>query len=130
MVSASGSNGFSFCTSSNCLQSDKFSSSHLHCKLLVSFLFSPEFSIAFLFLLNKKIMCLQHILKFFNSTTHEIYCILPFIPANTRRGRPCGQVVEFTHSASVARDFASSDSGWGHGTAHQATLRQHPTCHN
>ena len=33
------------------------------------------------------------------------------------------------HSASAAQGFASSDPGLGHGTAHQAMLRQHPTCH-
>ena len=28
------------------------------------------------------------------------------------------------------KDFAGSDPGCGHGTAHQATLRWRPTCHN
>ena len=46
------------------------------------------------------------------------------------RGRPCDQVVKFTCSASVAQGFAGSDPGLRHGTIHQATLRQHPTCHN
>ena len=46
------------------------------------------------------------------------------------RGRSCGQVVKFACSASAAQGFASLDPGRGHGTAHQATLRQRPTCHN
>ena len=29
-----------------------------------------------------------------------------------------------------AQGFSGSDSGRRHGTAHQAMLRQHPTCHN
>ena len=41
-----------------------------------------------------------------------------------------GCVVKFMHSASVAWGFPGSDPGRGHGTAHQATLRRHPTCHN
>ena len=36
------------------------------------------------------------------------------------RGQPCGQVVKFKGSASVAQAFACSDSGHGHDTAHQA----------
>ena len=39
------------------------------------------------------------------------------------RGRPHGQMVKFTHSASVAQDFPGSDPGQGHGTTHQAMLR-------
>ena len=46
------------------------------------------------------------------------------------RGQPCGQVAEFTHSPSAAQDFTSLDPGCGHGTAHQAMMRWHPTCHN
>ena len=30
----------------------------------------------------------------------------------------------------VAQCFVGSNPGRGHGTAHQTTLRQHPTCHN
>ena len=30
----------------------------------------------------------------------------------------------------VAQGFVGSNPGRGHGTAHQATLRQRPTCHN
>ena len=33
------------------------------------------------------------------------------------------------HSASAAQGFAGSDPECGHSTAHQATLRRHPTCH-
>ena len=46
------------------------------------------------------------------------------------RGWPRGRVVKFTLSALVAQGFAGSDPGHGHGTAHQAMLRQCPTCHN
>ena len=38
-------------------------------------------------------------------------------------GWPCGRVVKFAHSASVAQDFASSDPGCGHSTSDQAMLR-------
>ena len=30
----------------------------------------------------------------------------------------------------AAQWFVSSNPGRGHGTAHQTTLKQHPTCHN
>ena len=46
------------------------------------------------------------------------------------RGRPRGQVVKFMRSASAAQGFAGLDPGRGHGTAHQAMLRHHPTCHS
>ena len=46
------------------------------------------------------------------------------------RSRPCGQVVEFARSTSAAQGFTGSDPGRGHGTAHRAMLRWHPTCHN
>ena len=42
-------------------------------------------------------------------------------------GRLRGRVVKFACSAAAAQ---GSDPGRGHGTAHQATLRQHPTPHN
>ena len=45
----------------------------------------------------------------------------------TQGGRPCGRVVKFAHSASEAQSFAGSNPGHGHGTAHQAMLRQRPT---
>ena len=45
-------------------------------------------------------------------------------------GQPCGRAVKFTHSALVAQGFDGSDPGCRHGTAYQATLRQHPPCHN
>ena len=45
-------------------------------------------------------------------------------------GRPRDQVVKFARSASSAKGFTGSNPGHGHGTAHQATLRRHPTCHN
>uniref|UniRef100_A0A9L0TG77 Uncharacterized protein n=1 Tax=Equus caballus TaxID=9796 RepID=A0A9L0TG77_HORSE len=46
------------------------------------------------------------------------------------RGRPCGRVVKFMHSALAAQVFASLDPGSGHGTARQAMLRWCPACHN
>ena len=46
------------------------------------------------------------------------------------RGRPGGRVVKCARSTLAAQGFAGSDPGCGHGTAHQAVLRQHPTCHN
>ena len=49
---------------------------------------------------------------------------------NRGGGRPRGLVVKFERSALVAQGFAGSDPGWGHGTTHQAMLRQRPTCHN
>ena len=39
-------------------------------------------------------------------------------------------MVKFALSASAAQSFAGSDPGCGHGTAHQAMLRWHPTCRN
>ena len=39
-------------------------------------------------------------------------------------------MVKFSPSASAAQGFTGSDPGCGHGTAHQAMLRRHPTCHN
>ena len=45
-------------------------------------------------------------------------------------GRLCGRMVKFTRSASAAQVFTGSDTGHGHGTARQATLRWRPTCHN
>ena len=43
-----------------------------------------------------------------------------------------GPVAEWlsSRSASAAQGLTSSDPGRGHGTAHQATLRQRLTCHN
>ena len=39
-------------------------------------------------------------------------------------------MVKFARSALVAQGFAGSDPGRGHGIAHQAMLRRHPTCHS
>ena len=44
-----------------------------------------------------------------------------------------GPVAEWLSSwapLQVAQRFVGSNPGCGHGTAHQTTLRQHPTCHN
>ena len=41
-----------------------------------------------------------------------------------------GPVVKFMCSASAAQGFACSDPGHRLGTANQAMLRWHPTCHN
>jgi len=46
---------------------------------------------------------------------------------NELGGQPHGHVVEFPCPASAAQ---GSDPGQGHGTAHQAMLRGHPTWHN
>ena len=43
------------------------------------------------------------------------------------RGWPHGQVVKFAHCSLAAQGFAGSDPRHGHGTTHQAMLRQHPT---
>ena len=45
-------------------------------------------------------------------------------------GQPRRQVVKFMRSALEAWGFAGSDPGHGHGIAHQAVLRRHPTYHN
>ena len=60
--------------------------------------------------------------------SHCVFCF--FKQKQKCRGRPYGRVVKFTHSASVAQGFAGSNPGRGHGTAHQAMLKRHPTCHN
>ena len=59
-----------------------------------------------------------------SSATYQLYF------KTSSRGWPHGWVVKFTSSASAAQGFTGSDPGQGHGTAHQAMLRQHPTCHN
>ena len=44
-----------------------------------------------------------------------------------------GPVAEWLSSRALlqaAQCFFGSNPGRGHGTAHQTTLRQHPTCHN
>ena len=44
-----------------------------------------------------------------------------------------GPVAEWLNSRAplqAAQCFVSSNPGCGHGTAHHATLRRHPTCHN
>ena len=43
---------------------------------------------------------------------------------------PRGRMVKFAGSALAARGFAGSHPGHGHGSAHQAMLRSHPTSHN
>ena len=45
-------------------------------------------------------------------------------------GRPRGRVVKFACSTSEAQSFVGSVPGRGDGTAHQATVRRRPTCHN
>ena len=50
-----------------------------------------------------------------------------YLLKNGQRGRLRGQVVKFPRSTAAAR---SSDPGRWQGTAHQATLRRHPTSHN
>ena len=46
------------------------------------------------------------------------------------RGRPRGGVLKFARSAVAAQVFIGLDPRCRHGTAHQATLRWHPICHN
>src|SRR3712207_2842374 len=43
------------------------------------------------------------------------------------RGRPHGQLVKFTCSASAAQGFTGLHPGHGTSTVHQAMLGQHPT---
>ena len=74
------------------------------------------------------------------SITGEIWCLWLGFPGLERplkfnliffiksfRGRLHGRVVKFVCSTAAAQ---GSDPGRGHGTAHQATLRQRPTSHN
>ena len=47
--------------------------------------------------------------------------------------RGAGPVAEWLSSRALlqaAQCFVGSNPGHGHGTAHQATLRRPPTCHN
>ena len=46
------------------------------------------------------------------------------------RGQPGGRVVKFASSTAGGPVFHWFESWAPHGTAHQTTLRQHPTCHN
>ena len=71
---------------------------------------------------NQKKYKLTPVRDWFSSTSLELKTLIG--------GRPRGQVVEFTCSASAAQGFAGSDPGCRHGTTHQAMLRQHPACHN
>ena len=64
------------------------------------------------------------VLQYFStSSLQELKTLLP-------QGWPPGQAVKFECSPSVAKGFAGSDPGGRNGTAHQAMLRRHPTCHN
>ena len=48
-------------------------------------------------------------------------------------GTGAGPVAEWLSSHAqlqVAQCFVGSNPERGHGTAHQTTVRQHPTCHN
>ena len=50
-----------------------------------------------------------------------------------KRHHRAGPVAEWLSSRAplqAAQCFVSSNPGRGHGTAHQTTLRQRPTCHN
>ena len=64
-------------------------------------------------------------IEFFHVETNKAY--FKFLIAG---GQPCGRVVKLTRSALVAQGFAGSDPGRGHGTTHQAMLRQSPTRHD
>ena len=43
---------------------------------------------------------------------------------------PVAEWLSLRSPLQVAQCFVGSNPGRGHGTAHQTTLRQHPTCHN
>ena len=65
-------------------------------------------------------------LSWLNKIFHIPY-IISHVPLDEKWwGRLPGRVVKFAHST-VAQ---GSNPGRGHGTAHQATLRQRPTSHN
>ena len=68
-------------------------------------------------------------LKSINFSIQSIYLTV-FSSGVKLRGQPHGRVVKFACSAAVAQGFAHLDPGHGHDTTQQATLRQHPTCHN
>ena len=54
-------------------------------------------------------------------------------PELKRRGRGAGPVAEWLGLCTplqAAQCFVGSNPGRGHGTDHQAMLKQHPTCHN
>ena len=53
--------------------------------------------------------------------------------SKSRCSRGAGPMAEWLSSRTplqAAQCFVGSNPGRGHGTAHQSTLRQHPTCHN
>ena len=62
--------------------------------------------------------------------------LLPFLPPSPLKEmawKGAGPVAEWLslHTPlQAAQCFVSSNPGRGHGTAHQTTLRQRPTCHN
>ena len=59
----------------------------------------------------------------------QTFCV-PYALKIKIQGQPHDQVVKFARSALATQSFTGSDPGREHGTAHQAMLRQHPTCHN
>ena len=65
----------------------------------------------------------------------QIGCLLFMVEKLKLREAECGAgpVAEWLSSCTplqAAQCFIGSNPGHGHGTAHQTTLRQHPTCHN
>ena len=59
------------------------------------------------------------------------FCEFEIVSKNIFSG--AGPMAEWLGSRAplqAAQCFVGSNSGRGHGTAHQATLRQRPTCHN
>ena len=81
------------------------------------------------------IMVGEHVLYYSNTfkfietsfmVQNMVYLNEHFMYILKNRGRLRGRVVKFARSAAAAQ---GSDPGHGHGTARQATLRQHPTSH-
>ena len=78
---------------------------------------------------------LHHLILSCRSQYYIVLCILLYKREDKRKslrfgGQLRGQVVKLACFDSVARDFPSLDPAQRHGTAHQAMLRQCPTCHN
>ena len=60
-------------------------------------------------------------------------CCLSIETLKSKAQRGAGPVAEWLSLCAplqAAQCFLSSNPGRGHGTAHQTTLRQRPTCHN
>ena len=58
-------------------------------------------------------------------TSYETQCFAVVVLRKVSYGP--GPMVKFTHSSSEVQGFAGLDPGGGHGTTHQAMMRQCPT---